>query len=1161
MKTGRLQIALEFIMMLTFITVLFIFFFDIIATQTSLVVNQQAFTQLQLIAQSIAQQINLAVTSGPGYFSNVSVYGTLALPVYSVNITRNGAVIVGAKIGSQVEYAVAYTSARNLLYSGMFSANYITIQNSFGIICIDYTCSNATVTPHSIFSQMTGSGSSYTVNAIVTSAAGKGLPNVLVGLQGAGGTFSTGNSYLTGYTGANGGFGAAYSGTAPTSATSFSQGNGLQANLTGWWPLNLGYGNSAYDLSSYNSVGTLLNASWSQPLYVGNFTSSQSGYLSTGTNGLPSAAAGRTLLAWVYFTGSTAPSNQIYVVESYGTQATDEVAELRIRQGVLEFYDYNSMFTSNLLVTPNTWHQVGYSYSSGASSITLYVDGVSQTGALSDGDSLFTVAAFAGIGAEGGTCQCGFFQGQIANVQQYRVTLTANQIYTLYTEGISAPPLASAFTAYPPYTGWWPLDGSTADYSRRVNTGTSYNGFAFSAPQQLGNSANATSASAAKFNGYDSVVNTTNYGFPNEASSFSQFAWVYPTRYVSTGTTIFNEYNESTVQGEWFGLLNSNPDFEPPAGGDYTSLLAVPLNTLSFVGLVYSAAANTVTFYVNGQSNVVSLPAQTSTLPTLLQIGGDLNYSNYLPGDPWFGSIMNAQVYNTAVPSSSAYQLYKEGPNGLPLTKSLIGWWPLEGSTADLSNLKNSGLAPNALSYNSFSYVQPTVLQYSLGGAGLEFNGAGNVVINSGVQIGSNAVMSAALWVNPSSAISGKENILQMNGAGGGLELNITKGTGYNLQLYMDIGGSWKIVRYQNAFANPSVWYFVGAVYNGSDVNLYINGALVNATAATGSVTTPLTPVSVGGYQSGNFFYGSVANLQLYKAALTPNQMQVLYSSGLLSKSVPFASGTGGSSGPVALGTYAYIASYGSGEINVVQTATNSVVGTISIGSPTGVGLSALTGYGYYTTYGSGGGMLIPTSNSVTGSIGGYSCSGDYGMGESTPGLMAYIPCYGSSTVYVVSMPANAVTSSFSGGISNPFSASFSPNGQYAYVSNWGSNNVVIVNTATNSVVGAVNPGSYSFSDPWGIGFWPSGAYAYISNYGSGSIAIVNTATNTVVGSFAAPSPSGIAVAPNGQYAYVSSWGSSVVDIINVPTNSVVGSVGVGSGSFSYADGVVFSVQ
>ncbi len=124
------------------------------------------------------------------------------------------------------------------------------------------------------------------------------------------------------------------------------------------------------------------------PQYVAQFNG-QTSYVSTGTTNLPLGSSARSVFAWIYVTGV---SGGTYVVESYGTQVLNNWAGLSVEQNplVLRFFAGSNDYLSTLGISRNAWHFVGYSYVAGANTVTVYVDGQSQTGSLSAGIALNT---------------------------------------------------------------------------------------------------------------------------------------------------------------------------------------------------------------------------------------------------------------------------------------------------------------------------------------------------------------------------------------------------------------------------------------------------------------------------------------------------------------------------------------------------------------------------------------------------------------------------------------------------------------------------------------------------------------------------------------------------------------------------------------------------
>ncbi len=107
--------------------------------------------------------------------------------------------------------------------------------------------------------------------------------------------------------------------------------------------------------------------------------------------------------------------------------------------------------------------------------------------------------------------------------------------------------------------------------------------------------------------------------------------------------------------------------------------------------------ANTLIF-INGQNQKLSQCLgsawPTSTISTQFTISGwsvnNLHRFNR--------SIANVQIYNTSLSSYQVFQLYEEGISGVPLnTNSLVAWYPLRNNANDLSGNGFNGVASNVV--------------------------------------------------------------------------------------------------------------------------------------------------------------------------------------------------------------------------------------------------------------------------------------------------------------------------------------------------------------------------------------------------------------------------------------------------------------------------------
>ena len=200
-------------------------------------------------------------------------------------------------------------------------------------------------------------------------------------------------------------------------------------------------------------------------------------------------------------------------------------------------------------------------------------------------------------------------------------------------------------------------------------------------------------------------------------------------------------------------------------------------------------------------------------------------------------------------------------------------------------------------------------------------------------------------------------------------------------------------------------------------------------------------------------------------------------------------------------GLYQYISNFGSDNVIVVNTETNTIVNSITsgIGQPQGIAVSPSGTYAYVANY------------------------------------------YGN--VAIINTATQSVVNSITG-FSDPVAVAFAPSGSYAYVTNHFNtyDNLTIINTATNAIVKPELSGLYVTDE---VSFLPDGKYAYVNNFGF--ISAVNAISNTIIGGIGNSSSlqyltSKTAIAPSGTYAYIGDFGSKLL-IMNTATDNVIGSI------------------
>ena len=73
---------------------------------------------------------------------------------------------------------------------------------------------------------------------------------------------------------------------------------------------------------------------------------------------------------------------------------------------------------------------------------------------------------------------------------------------------------------------------------------------------------------------------------------------------------------------------------------------------------------------------------------------------------------------------------------------------------------------------------------------------------------------------------------------------------------------------------NKSQWYHVAAIYNGSTIKLFLNGLMVNSTAATGTIPSNILTLGKNPIDSSEFFKGKIDEARVFNVALTDTQLQ-----------------------------------------------------------------------------------------------------------------------------------------------------------------------------------------------------------------------------------------------------------------------------------------------
>jgi YVTN family beta-propeller protein len=254
-----------------------------------------------------------------------------------------------------------------------------------------------------------------------------------------------------------------------------------------------------------------------------------------------------------------------------------------------------------------------------------------------------------------------------------------------------------------------------------------------------------------------------------------------------------------------------------------------------------------------------------------------------------------------------------------------------------------------------------------------------------------------------------------------------------------------------------------------------------------------------------------------------------------------------------ANGARLYVANFGGGSVSVIDTATNAVTKTVTVGTrPTGVvevgGLVYVANLGSQSVSRFDPALAVPTVTSFAVPATGVSLSAPSGVAASANGQRLYVndARNGKTFVFDLTQSPPVSTGSVLNG-TDTFPAYLAVARTTGYSANPGTNSIRVLDltalTATNVPVG---------SSPYGVVALPSLGQAFAANSGSDDLTVIDTAgAPTALAPTVATGdvPDAIAVSPDQQTAVVSNEGEGTVSIFHVnqpPQNTVPGGQSMG---------------
>ena len=495
----------------------------------------------------------------------------------------------------------------------------------------------------------------------------------------------------------------------------------------------------------------------------------------------------------------------------------------------------------------NTWTQVVMVHD-GAKDI-IYFNGVKVNDKASVG-SLDSTTKPLGIGFDpiGNT---NWFNGALDDISIYNFALSAGEIASLYTTQSTFPGTATDLVAS------YSLNGNGKDATQFGNT-AELDSAATATTNRFGWASNALKGAATADNSIALQSDYTTIGF-----------WINPASFPAQGESYL--LSEGGYQERWkISLPNhGKPVFTTHAGGvccsDLDSGTPLALNTWTYVTMVHDGAKDII--YFNGVQ--VSQKTSTGALDKTkypLGIGYDpINNSNFFDT----GSLDDIEIYNRALSATEIAALYAAQNVAPTVGGNLVADYKASGNANDATAYGNNAVVNGAqLTTDRFNKANQA---YSFDGVTQSLLAANSPQLNS-------PFTTISFWVNPKSLPASGEVYLLSHG-------------GYQERWKISLPNHGKPVFTTHAggvccsdldSGTPLVvgtWTHVVMVHDGAKDIIYFNGVKVSEKTSTGNLDTTTKPLGIG-YDpigNGNYFNGSLDEIEIYNVALSAAEIATLY--------------------------------------------------------------------------------------------------------------------------------------------------------------------------------------------------------------------------------------------------------------------------------------------
>ena len=199
-------------------------------------------------------------------------------------------------------------------------------------------------------------------------------------------------------------------------------------------------------------------------------------------------------------------------------------------------------------------------------------------------------------------------------------------------------------------------------------------------------------------------------------------------------------------------------------------------------------------------------------------------------------------------------------PVCVPPPVGMVGWWPGDGTTADLAG------------FNTGTWHGTTAYAGGEVGQAFGLDGGSYVEVPSTSALSPTGAITIDAWVN-TSVTNATGRIVNKITAGGG--------DGYLLDL---LGGQLRLIVDGGTVTGSTtllsgVTYHVAGTYDGSTMTVYVNGVGDGTSSHSGAIPTNSLPVRIGADSTGsaNLFTGWIDEVEIFNRALSASEIKAIH--------------------------------------------------------------------------------------------------------------------------------------------------------------------------------------------------------------------------------------------------------------------------------------------